>query len=46
MCVNFFDDDFIIVITTAHITHFNCVLFSPLVIHHNLQVTNSIGMKK
>jgi len=35
-----------IVTSSVHRTQFVRVLFSPPVIYHNLQVTNSIGTKK
>jgi len=40
MCTNFFDDDIIIVMSSAHRTQYTSVLFSPPVIYHNLQVIN------
>ena len=43
---NFFDDDVIIVTSSVHRTQSLCVLFSPPVFYHNLQVINSIGTRK
>jgi len=40
------DDDIIIVTSSVYRTQSTHALFSPPVIYHNLQVTNSIGMKK
>jgi len=41
---NFLDDDVIIATSFVHRTQSTHVLFSPPVIYHNSQVTNSIGM--
>jgi len=40
------NDDVNIVTSFAHRTQSTCVLFSPPVIYHNLQVINSITTKK
>jgi len=45
-CTNFFDDDVMIVTSSAHRTQFTRVLFSPPVIYHTLQVTNNIWTEK
>jgi len=43
---NFLDGDVIFVTSSVHRTLSICVLFSPPVIHHNSQVTNSIETRK
>jgi len=42
----FFDDDVIIVTSSVHKTQPICVLFSPLVIYHNMLAINSIKTRK
>jgi len=44
--VEVFDDDVIIVTSSVNKTQCICVLFSPPVLYHNSQVTNSMGKRK